>query len=131
MKTEEPKITFRNLIYTIDRTVLRLKRVKKGEKFSDELKRQIIDIVNFTIDSHTENFSDALYNKGVFIEKESLEILHKNLIDLHITKGELENIATKVKNLNNKNITDINEIQSILIKISIPIWETSQQLTYE
>jgi hypothetical protein len=128
MNTIEQKITIQNLVNTIDRTVLQLKRVKKGEEFSGNLKTQIINIINFTIESNTETFTNALYNKGVFIEKESLEVFHKNLIEFDFSKDELEKMTSKVMKLNNTSIDEIVAIQSMLIKISIPIWETIQEL---
>jgi hypothetical protein len=131
MNIEEPKITLKNLVNTIDRAVLNLKRVKKGEEFSIDFKNQLINIFSFTIDSKTDKFSTALFSKGVFIEKESLEILHKNLHGINISKEELEEIIPKIETLSNNNILEINKIQSILINISIPIWETTQQLANE
>ena len=128
MNTVEHKITIQNLVNTIDRTVLQLKRVKKGDAFTQKLKKQIINIINFTIESNTETFSDALYNKGVFIEKESLEVFHKNLNQLDFSQEDLEKIVYNMNKLNNKSITDILKIQSTLIKISIPIWETVQEM---
>lgn len=128
MNTVEQKITIQNLVNTIDRTVLQLRRVKKGEEFSGNLKTQIVNIINFTIESKTETFTSALYNKGVFIEKESLEVFHKNLNEFDFSKIELEKIASNVISLDNKNIDEIVAIQSALIKISIPIWETIQEL---
>lgn len=128
MNTVEQKITIQNLVNTIDRTVLQLRRVKKGEDFSKELKKQVVKIINFTIESNTDTFTNALYNKGVFIEKESLEIFHKNLHELDFSKEELEEIASSVSELNNKSIDEILKIQSTLVKISIPIWETIQEL---
>jgi hypothetical protein len=128
MNIVEPKITISNLVNTIDRTVLNLRKVKKGDIFSKELKNQIIDILNFTFDSSVETYSDALYSKGVYIEKESLEILHNNFIVSDFSKEDLKNIISIVENLSNKDISEINKIQSLLVKISIPIWETKQQL---
>lgn len=128
MNTVEQKITIQNLVNTIDRTVLQLRRVKKGEEFTEILKTQIVNIINFTVESNTETFTTALYNKGVFIEKESLEVFHKNLNEFDLSKDELEKIASNVMTLDNKSIDEIIAIQSTLIKISIPIWETIQEL---
>lgn len=130
MEIKEPMITFRNLINTIDVTVLKLKRVKKGEEFSNVLKTQIINILNFIIESKTESFTDALFNKGVFIEKETLEMFHNNLMNLHFTKDELKKLTLNIDEWNEYNVNEINEIQSVLMKISIPIWKTTQELTY-
>jgi hypothetical protein len=128
MNTVEQKITIQNLVNIIDRTVLQLRRVKKGDEFSEKLKNQIVNIINFTIESNTETFTNALFNKGVFIEKESLEIFHKNLNELEFSKEDLEAIAANVIKLDNKCIDEILIIQSTLVKISIPIWETIQEL---
>lgn len=73
-------------------------------------------------------YTNALFNKGVFIEKESLEMLHNNLTNLQISKEELERLTLNVEKWDKSNISEINEIQSVLIKISIPIWETKQQI---
>ncbi len=128
MNIVEQKITIHNLVNTIDRTVLQLRRVKKGEEFSTKLKKQIINIFNFTIESNTDEFSNALYNKGVFIERESLEVFHKNLVNFNFPKEEFEQILSNVMDLDSNNFDEIEKIQSVLVRISIPIWETIQEL---
>jgi len=121
----EASITFRNLIHAIDRTVLNLKKVKKEkEAVPTELKKQILDILTFIQDSNKPSFTTVLFDKSIFIEKEPLEKLHENLVGIRIEQKEIDHAINIVKKKNLTNNEEIIAIQSILMKISLPIWET-------
>ena len=128
MKNEEPKITFRNLINTIDVTVLSLKKAKNDYVLSPELIKQIMSILNFIRNSKTDSYENALFDKGIFIEKESLKRFHYNLINSDAANSDIETTIEDINNTKTFNDEIINRIQSLLIKISLPIWETTQQI---
>jgi len=83
-----------------------------------------MDILNFIKQSNTSSYSSVLYDKSIYIEKEPLEKLHKNLINIQIDQEELEGVIKLIEQKRIKQTEEINQIQSLLIKISLPIWET-------
>lgn len=128
MKKEDYKITFRNLINTIDVTVLELKKAKKQKQISDDLKSQVLKILNFINNSKTDSYIEVLNDKGIYIEQESLEKFHLTLNKTILPKDDIEKTIKKLDKEKNFDKDEFNFIQSLLIKISIPIWNTTKQL---
>lgn len=128
MKKEDYKITFRNLINTIDVTVLELKKAKKQKEISVDLKSQVLKILNFINNSKTGSYIEVLNDKGIYVEQESLEKFHLNLNKTKFPKIDIEKAIKKLNKEKGFNKDDINFIQSLLIKASIPIWKTTKQL---
>ncbi|MCA0445168.1 MAG: hypothetical protein LCH54_02940 [Bacteroidetes bacterium] len=118
----EQKLTLQNLISAIDLTVLDLMDLKKRKVFSEELlarTKNIFEIIKTFGNNKVNNESNK---KRIYIDSEVLELIQDSLIISNISKDEIDKILLSIESLKKYDVKKINELQSFLIKISLPIW---------
>lgn len=119
---QQYEITFQNIVDIIDEAILQLKNLKSGGNFPHHLKEKIVNIMGFLKKAKTDDYEDLLLDKGVYMEKEPLLRFHNNLKIVEIDDAKIDTIIKFMNSMEDVSISRINNLQHLLLELSIPIW---------
>ena len=119
-------IQFQKFVDIIDEGIMQLSLYKEKKQFPDDLKGELLDILNFLSKTKDNQLETVLHDKKVSIDAKDLNTIKERMHEISIEEINIQDIVTQVDKLGaiELSASEINSLEVAMLNLSIPLWHT-------
>ena len=119
-------IDFQKFTDIIDESVMRLYFLKKEDNFPETLKVDLLNILNFFAKTKENKIEEVLHDNMISIDINDLKRVKEKLLEVNIDIN-ISSLIEKIESIGSNKISkeEIDILEQELIKLSIPLWQTT------